>query len=210
MRKKCYTAAAVLLYILLLSGAWSFDVTRLIDGRLLFQLLVGSILLMLPFIQKNADLKEILSVFGKKALEAGYIQTFLLLFIRLSEETGYEGILADVAMNFRPVLYGFFLFLLFGQQEEIESGTEKEGLTVSEPENLSDAYETFRQAGLTKRETEIAILICKGCSNKEISEEFVISETTVKKHVSNIFEKTGVKKREELKEFLQRNKYDSK
>ncbi|MDE7479015.1 MAG: helix-turn-helix transcriptional regulator [Lachnospiraceae bacterium] len=52
--------------------------------------------------------------------------------------------------------------------------------------------------GLTKRETEITQLIIQGKSNAEIAGELFISETTVKKHVSNIFEKTGVGRREEL------------
>lgn len=63
----------------------------------------------------------------------------------------------------------------------------------------TNSYEHFLEIGLTKREAEIAILISKGLSNREIAEEFVISEATVKKHVSNIFEKTGIEKREQLK-----------
>ena len=43
---------------------------------------------------------------------------------------------------------------------------------------------------------------CRRCSNREIAEELVISEMTVKKYVSNIFEKTGIRRREELQEAL--------
>ena len=56
----------------------------------------------------------------------------------------------------------------------------------------------FLELGLTRREAEVALQICKGISNKEIAMELHISETTVKKHVSNIFDKLGVKRREEI------------
>lgn len=48
---------------------------------------------------------------------------------------------------------------------------------------------------LTKREKEILICISKGRSNHEISEELHITEHTVKKHTSNIFEKLSLRDR---------------
>jgi NarL family two-component system response regulator LiaR len=42
---------------------------------------------------------------------------------------------------------------------------------------------------LTKREMEVLKLIAKGLNNREIAEQLVISEHTVKGHVSNIFSK---------------------
>jgi len=42
---------------------------------------------------------------------------------------------------------------------------------------------------LTKREMEVLRLIANGLSNREIAEQLVISEYTVKGHVSNIFSK---------------------
>ena len=197
MKRKWYAVLSVFLYILFLTWAWGFDISKLVDGKLFLQLLIGAFLLTLPFYQKGGGWRELLPIFGKKALEAGYIQTFLLLFICMSDKREYGQIMVDVVMNFRPVLYGFCLFVLFMQNEE-----EQELKTENIEEIPSDAYEIFRQNGLTKREAEIALLICKGCSNREIAEEFVISETTVKKHVSNIFDKTGIEKREELRKLL--------
>lgn len=48
---------------------------------------------------------------------------------------------------------------------------------------------------LTERETETLRLLAHGKSNKEIAQEMVISETTVKTHVSNILMKLGVPSR---------------
>src|SRR5215472_16621592 len=52
--------------------------------------------------------------------------------------------------------------------------------------------------GLTPRELEVVTCIVEGCSNKDIAKQFSISEETVKRHLSNIFDKTGVSTRLEL------------
>jgi DNA-binding NarL/FixJ family response regulator len=52
--------------------------------------------------------------------------------------------------------------------------------------------------GLTPRELAVVQCIVEGCSNKAIATEFAISEETVKRHLSNVFDKTGVSTRLEL------------
>jgi DNA-binding NarL/FixJ family response regulator len=52
--------------------------------------------------------------------------------------------------------------------------------------------------GLTPRELEVVTCIVEGCSNKDIAKQFAISEETVKRHLSNVFDKTGVSTRLEL------------
>lgn len=52
--------------------------------------------------------------------------------------------------------------------------------------------------GLTPRELEVVTCIVEGCSNKDVANQFTISEETVKRHLSNIFDKTGVSTRLEL------------
>lgn len=51
---------------------------------------------------------------------------------------------------------------------------------------------------ITNREKEIISLVMTGLSNDEIGEKLFISTTTVKKHLYNIFQKTGVKNRVSL------------
>jgi LuxR family transcriptional regulator, maltose regulon positive regulatory protein len=48
---------------------------------------------------------------------------------------------------------------------------------------------------LSLREIEVLKLIASGCSNQEIAAQLVLSEKTVKRHISNIYGKLGVKTR---------------
>lgn len=52
--------------------------------------------------------------------------------------------------------------------------------------------------GLTLRELEIVAEIVAGCTNKDIALKFSISEDTVKRHLTNIFDKVGVSNRLEM------------
>lgn len=51
------------------------------------------------------------------------------------------------------------------------------------------------EAGLTPRELEVLRVVAAGRTNKEIADELFISQRTVERHVSNIFNKLGVSSR---------------
>lgn len=52
--------------------------------------------------------------------------------------------------------------------------------------------------GLTDRETEVVLRLCRGLSTKDIASELMISTHTVRDHVKAIFDKAGVASRGEL------------
>ena len=52
--------------------------------------------------------------------------------------------------------------------------------------------------GLTTRESQMIGAIIQGGTNKDIAQQFSISEDTVKRHLTNIFDKLGVSNRLEL------------
>jgi two-component system, NarL family, nitrate/nitrite response regulator NarL len=59
--------------------------------------------------------------------------------------------------------------------------------------------------GLTDRELQITALVVTAAGNKEIGDKLGISEKTVKRHMSNIFDKLGVSSRTELALFAVRH-----
>ena len=78
------------------------------------------------------------------------------------------------------------------------------GKTLIPPEILARLTQVIQQGGpgvqeepLTEREHQILQLIAKGHSNKEIAATLFISDNTVKTHISNLFEKLGVRDRTE-------------
>lgn len=60
------------------------------------------------------------------------------------------------------------------------------------------APQQHKTYGLTPRELEVVGCIVEGCSNRDIAKQFGLSEETIKRHLSNIFDKTGVSTRLEL------------
>jgi len=54
---------------------------------------------------------------------------------------------------------------------------------------------------LTPRELEFVREILSGCSNRDIAAKFSISEYTVKRHLTNIYDKLGCSTRLELSLF---------
>jgi DNA-binding NarL/FixJ family response regulator len=73
-----------------------------------------------------------------------------------------------------------------------------EGKSSLTPDVASRVVERMRvpsEEGLSSRETEILELVAAGTSNKEIAKDLWVSETTVKSHLLNAFEKLGVNDR---------------
>lgn len=91
---------------------------------------------------------------------------------------------------FLPVYFaGNFVFILF---PDIFDSSVK---IIGQPSE-DDKYLLYN---ITRREKEIILEICAGKANKEISESLFITLQTVKDHTYNIFQKTGVKNRVQLR-----------
>ena len=69
---------------------------------------------------------------------------------------------------------------------------------VSEKQMLREYLKTVPFKGLTERENQVVNLICKGMKNRDIAEKLFITETTVRHHLTSVFEKFSLTNRLEL------------
>jgi two-component system, NarL family, nitrate/nitrite response regulator NarL len=101
-----------------------------------------------------------------------------------------DSVAADLAQALRAVISGDYWI---GGERVVNLVTALNNLMKKASE--SPENKTY---GLTPRELEVVTCIVEGCSNKDVAKQFSISEETVKRHLSNIFDKTGVSTRLEL------------
>jgi DNA-binding CsgD family transcriptional regulator len=88
---------------------------------------------------------------------------------------------------------------LYGSLTEASPGRPSETVIVVEPTKSEEvAWLNAASYGLSPREEEVVKLVVHGFSNRQISRTLHISENTVQRHLSNIFEKVGVRSRKEL------------
>jgi len=77
-----------------------------------------------------------------------------------------------------------------------------ERLMTARPELAEAVSSAFARAGLTPRESEVALLALKGLSSPEIAQVLAMSDKTVRQHLSRVYEKHGVRGRGELVHLL--------
>lgn len=59
-------------------------------------------------------------------------------------------------------------------------------------------YEELIKKGLSGREAQVAELVSKGLTNKDVANQLYVTEKTVKFHLTNIYKKMKVKSRSQL------------
>lgn len=118
------------------------------------------------------------------------------------------GILIDEAIEnmyipnyppvFFPLCYAIFSIIfarhfikLYGHHPHISTLPEASSEQVP-------VEELFQNYNISPREQEVIRLILQGYSNQQIGDTLFISLSTVKKHVTNIYQKLGIKSRYEL------------
>ena len=107
------------------------------------------------------------------------------LFARILSFEVYVGILALIFTGF-----GIWMGLRITNPSQNASAD-----TSPQADDFSINESTLAATGISPREYEVLLKIAEGQSNQEIAESLYISLSTVKSHVSNIYEKLQVKRR---------------
>ena len=68
---------------------------------------------------------------------------------------------------------------------------------ISMPRSLLERMGEEPAGALSERETEVLVLVARGLSNEQIAQELYLSESTVKRHLANIYVEIGVNSRSE-------------
>jgi DNA-binding NarL/FixJ family response regulator len=79
----------------------------------------------------------------------------------------------------------------------LERSTVASAFRVNAPE-----HEPVKETRLTRRESEVVALVSMGLKNRKIAEILFISETTVRHHLTSIFNKLSVANRMELMRYM--------
>lgn len=148
----------------------------------------------------------------RSAILLTFVYVVLLISLLVLQSFSIEGKLPKFAANVIAVVLvipgGFLLkgYIRLKEQEKQEKEQLLKEKGEKSPEQLrKDFYEQMEQCSLSVREQEVAWLIYRGYRNLQIAEELYISEATVKKHVSHIYEKTKVSGRKEFREKFCKN-----
>jgi DNA-binding CsgD family transcriptional regulator len=121
----------------------------------------------------------------------GLLITALLVLFRVAAFYNLSG----KGSNIPWITVFSLLFLVIGIVLSRKMFSKTIIVTEQKPGVIND--EKLLQSGLSKREAEILLLIHDGLSNQQIADKLFLSENTIKKHVSNIFQKLGVERRTE-------------
>lgn len=112
MKKFIVKFATVILYVLMVAYLSGFKIGLLLDWKALAAVFSGSLLFSVPVVFSTDSRSSRRDTVCKNIITAGYIATFLFLFARLNQPKGYENLLADIALNCRPLLYSLILYIL--------------------------------------------------------------------------------------------------
>jgi len=201
LRNISFAAEALLLTVLVLSPYFYDSASSMFGpGYLIALIAQAAAMVYVSFMAfryvrsiDNFKVKILLVVFSVM-MAAQYVLIFGIGLLHWFEDSNVP-FLRETFFN--PIFYMLWNIAFLWAMFEVFILKETRPCTVDEKE-LMDKEET----NLTGREWEIAILVMEGCTAKLIGERLGISEHTVKTHIKNIYQKSGVKNRVGLTNYL--------
>lgn len=205
MKRTIKKLAAIVLYMILLCCLLKTEALLLFSPRHIGMFFAGCIILCIPYLEKEMRWEDAKTIFRKNAIIAGYLETFMLIFVSMiQKKILWEAMMAELALDIRPLFYGFVCYVILKEESRTQIQEDKkkpmeEDKDAEAGANKKEKKRELDLSKLTRAEKQVAEFAGRGLTNREIGEELCISEATVKKHMSNIFEKLEIDSRRELR-----------
>ena len=74
---------------------------------------------------------------------------------------------------------------------------EEKGFLFSE-EGIKHLKSYLSNQGLSRRETEVVVLVLQGLTNKQVADKLCVAEKTVKFHLTNIYKRMKISRRSQI------------
>lgn len=194
MKRRILFASGLLGYIILLFLLLQFDPAKMLQPMQLAAVVSGMAMFTLFQLRKGTAWIKALSLAKWNAFTAGLLVSLLkLLSLFASGAADLRLLLTGIV----PLIYGSIIYVVM---DIILVFTAGESGKDDSPERdvfcASVAIPIFMAHGFSGRECHVALKLLEGRANKEIASQLYISESTVKKHIQNMFKKCGAADRQ--------------
>lgn len=195
MNNAAVKITVLVMYIVMLSKIMGFRMELIINLPFLLMVLTGAVVLAFLDYKKEMGAGGFLHKLKYTVFLSGGLTTFLANVAFLSGNMGDSSqIYQRAVQNFLPLFYGFLFYFLLSLIKIPSAGKEE----VKEEAAYEHALDRLEDYGLTRQEMTVSDELLLKLTNSEIAAKLCISESTVKKHISHIFQKVGVSNRTEF------------
>jgi DNA-binding CsgD family transcriptional regulator len=201
-------AVIALLFFIMLFWFSGASIRWLIDAPTAIALIVGTILITCLRYKNNMESQRLQNIIHSSLAISAVITLSTGVIGVLSLGRDIEFMINGFGVAFITVPYTLVLWIgvsMFfhlraskkSAEVPVDLNSEPEAPLVTETDDFGIVRD-YSKWQLTPRETEIVEQLLLGKSNREIASVLFISETTVKRHLANVFIKTNVASRQAL------------
>lgn len=202
MKNHWVKAAGLLCYLAIITLLFDFDWLRLIRPKPFLSVILGMLILTASQHIKGASREELGAGLKWNLIFASFLTTLVSLLSFTSAGSTSDAAGRQLTEALLPMLYGSMIYIVLSLVFNDTGLSKKSGQVIADQELTSVIIpeQVFRELGLTSRECHVGMKLLEEVSNKEIAAQLYISESTVKKHIQNIYQKVGATDRNSFRE----------